>query len=71
MSNQLISHPDNVKVGQVWEDNDQRMHGRTLLVTEVGDRFIRMQDGGGRQRFYLRRRMRPTSTGFHLVKEAS
>lgn len=68
----LRSHPDNIKIGQIWEDNDPRMKGRRLRVTwDVGGMYIGMMDSSGRTRTYLRRRMRATSNGFRLVEEAS
>ncbi len=68
--NTLRSHPDNVKIGQTWEDNDPRMKGRCLrVVSDMGGIYIGMQDSSGRIRHYLRRRMRATSNGFRLVED--
>lgn len=68
----LVSHPDNVRVGQVWQDNDSRMRNRRLVVTHVRVKYILMRpEAGGKSRSYLRRRMRANSRGFRLVKEAS
>jgi hypothetical protein len=68
----LVSHPDNVKIGQTWEDNDPRMKGRLLhVVWDIGGMYIGMTDSSGRTRTYLRRRMRANSRGFKLVEEAS
>jgi hypothetical protein len=68
---ELRSHPDNVKVGQVWQDNDPRMWERKLRVVGVGFGFVFMEDSGGKKRRYLLRRMRDNSRGFRLVEEVS
>lgn len=69
-----------VRVGQVWADNDPRMLGRTLRVDDVRDgkaacvvltpgRFSGPSVVGRRVRISLKR-FRPTHNGYRLVTEA-
>ncbi len=70
-----------VRVGQVWKDNDKRIGERYLVVRKIeGDRaFCCLCDSQGypsglaRQPVVriLLRRFRPTSTGYVLVKDAT
>lgn len=57
--------------GQVWRDCDARMRTRSLLtvVAVEGDKAI-LRDVSGRVTRVSVARMRPTSTGFELVKDA-
>ncbi|MEU6783420.1 hypothetical protein ABZ912_29855 [Nonomuraea angiospora] len=63
---------------QVWADNDKRCSGRTIRVDEVDDRFayctvITPREGSTRTGHRVRiaiNRMRPTATGYQLIKEA-
>ncbi|MEU5093765.1 hypothetical protein [Streptomyces sp. NPDC020996] len=69
-----MKRPD-VRVGQVWADNDKRSEGRTVRVDEIDARYAyctvltaATPDGrtGQRARIALER-MRPTSTGYRLL----
>lgn len=63
--------PD-VKVGQIWADNDIRSAGRRLTIVAVSkDRVIARPSGGGRTANIRRDRFRPTSTGYRLVSDVS
>lgn len=55
-----------VKVGQVWQDLDKRMHGRKRTVIEVQDGKAHM-DGTPKTKVSIRR-MHKGSTGWALVK---
>lgn len=68
-----------VKVGQVWADNDARARGRTLEVLEVGEnhavckvltpaRFANVSTTGRTVRIMLRR-FKPNSTGYRLLED--
>lgn len=61
-----------VKVGQVWEDCDRRMHGRRVEVLEVDatHALVKVATTGRRTRIRLDR-FKPVSTGYRLVGEAS
>ncbi|MFY1677369.1 DUF6354 family protein [Streptomyces sp. WMMC905] len=69
-----MTQPD-VRVGQVWADNDKRSEGRTVRVDEVDVRYtyctvLTSATPGGRtgQRTRIAlERMRPTSTGYQLL----
>jgi hypothetical protein len=85
MSNQKTPE---VKVGQVWADNDSRAQGRTLRVEAIdGDKAVcivltnyaevqesldlgktNLRDARGKKVRIKLSRMRPTSTGYRLVK---
>ena len=72
-----------VKVGQIWKDNDKR---KGILLPERWLRVVRVADGfawceeverhwadwvaTGKQTVLAVKRMRPTATGYALVKEA-
>jgi hypothetical protein len=68
-----------VRVGQVWADNDSRSSGRTLRVDAVDVRYayctvLTAGEPGGRTGRHTRialERMRPTSTGYRLVGDTS
>ncbi len=75
--------PD-VRVGDVWADNDRRQDGRTLKVVHVEDGKARLQvvtnrnawrpgdpwnqDRVGKYVTVSVARMRPTSTGYRLIE---
>jgi hypothetical protein len=69
--------PD-VRVGQVWADNDSRSAGRILRVDAVDVRYAyctvltAARSGGraGRRTRIALERMRPISTGYRLVGDA-
>ncbi|MFG2959751.1 DUF6354 family protein [Streptomyces sp. NPDC048291] len=69
-----MNQPD-VRVGQVWADNDKRSEGRTLRVDEVDARYayctvLTAATLGGRTGQRTRvslERMLPTSTGYRLL----
>lgn len=67
-----------VKVGQVWADNDPRTTGRRFEIVEVGDgwakgkvlsveRNVSKKMVGRTTREIALRRFRPTATGYRLV----
>lgn len=58
-----------VQPGQTWRDRDKRMHGRlvTVLSVEHGSARVRTEPGGMETSLAVQR-MRPTSTGFDLVR---
>lgn len=62
----------NVKVGQVWEDNDSRMtYRRPLKVLEiVGDKAIVQHPRGLGSKTRIRLdRFKPTANGYRLVQD--
>lgn len=59
-----------VEVGQVWADNDKRSGVRRVRVVEVSAQYCFVLDVGGTRRRILLTRMRPTSTGYRLVRNA-
>lgn len=66
-----------VKVGQIWCDNDKRCAGRLLRVEAISpdSHFAycsvkESEDWSERRTRIAIKRMRPTSTGYALVKEA-
>jgi hypothetical protein len=63
--------PD-VKLGQVWADNDKRAKGRRVLVVGLDATHATCsnhpQDFGRRYRIRLDR-FRPTSTGYRLESD--
>jgi len=67
-----------VKVNQVWEDNDRRVKGRRFRVDRIdcGLVFVTVIENPeapetvGRVRRIRLDRFRPTSTGYRLVSEA-
>lgn len=58
-----------VKPGQVWEDCDTRMAGRTIRVISVENGKAHV-DSGYQKTTISVRRMRVNSTGYRLIKEA-
>lgn len=61
----------NVKIGQVWQDNDKRCQHAPRLLTVVGfdgDRVLCQQQNGRLTRI-SESRMRPTSNGYRLVRD--
>jgi hypothetical protein len=71
-----------VKVGQVWKDNDKRMTARHLRVESIPEdptakdakcTLVPCRPNGSaitiRTVKILIRRMRPTSTGYTLIKD--
>jgi len=64
--------PVQVKVGQIWQDNDPRLtYIRRLKVLEiVGEKAIVQHTSGLGPKTKIRlNRFRPTSTGYKLVSE--
>lgn len=53
-------------VGQIWQDNDPRGHGRRIRIMEIDDTHAVVHDGKRRTRIRLDR-FRPTSTGYRYV----
>ncbi len=61
-----------VKVGQVWADNDPRQkNGRQIKVLSIeGDRAtVQHPSGLGRKTKVRLNRFRPTNSGYRLVKD--
>jgi hypothetical protein len=62
---------EKVEVGQIWADNDKRAHGRELEVMHVGAARAILRDVTTKRETEVAvSRMRPTSTGYRLVKHA-
>lgn len=67
-----------VRVGQVWADNDRRSEGRTVRVDGDDARYAycavltAVTPGGrtGQRTRIALERMRPTSTGYRLLEDA-
>lgn len=68
-----------VKVGQVWADNDWRSQGRTVRIVAIGVQRATVEVltvvGGAparnpRQTRVRLARFKPTSTGYRLIEEA-
>lgn len=56
------------KVGQIWASNDRRDLGMHRTVVAVSENYVWLD---GLQRTRVRRdRMRPTSTGYRLIRDA-
>ncbi len=53
-------------VGQTWEDNDPRGHGRRIVVINIEATHALVFDGKRNSRIRLDR-FRPTSTGYRYV----
>ena len=67
----MFDHTWGVKVGQVWQDVDDRMNGRRIKVVRLeGRHAICDVVGAGRQTKIRLDRFRPTSTGYRLIEEA-
>ena len=68
-----------VKVGQVWADNDPRSVGRTIKVIAIGTHSARCEtltpvegssrDSVGKTRMVALDRFRPTTNGYRLIKD--
>lgn len=73
----LSSHPVDVRVGQVWEDNDPRITGcrRQIKVLEIKVKngaikaVVQHPSGLGAKTRIRIDRFRPTSTGYRLVQD--
>lgn len=57
-------------VGQIWQDNDPRGHGRQVHILEIDDTHAVVHDGKRRSRIRLDR-FKPTRTGYRYMGEAS
>ena len=67
----MFDHTWGVKVGQVWQDVDDRMNGRRIKVVRLEVRYaICDVVGAGRQTKIRLDRFKPTSTGYRLIEEA-
>lgn len=66
---------EQVKVGQVWEDNDSRLgagaHRRSFKVLEIiGERALVVTLNGVSRKTKIKLdRFRPTATGYRLVQD--
>jgi len=62
-----------LKVGQVIQDNDPRMNGRKLTITQVRVIDVVAADASGKERRYLAGRIfddaKPRRSGFSVVRE--
>lgn len=63
-----------IKVGQIWKDNDKRMYDRRLRVERVDDTYAYVSTKGAmgwtlETTRILKRRMRATATGYKLLSE--
>lgn len=62
----------NVKVGQIWEDNDSRnTYHRQIKVLEIvdGKAIVQHPRGLGSKTRIRLDRFKPTSTGYRLVQD--
>lgn len=68
-----ITNPHNVKVGQIWADNDKRLNGRRIKVLEVGDTHatVASPTGIGPHTKIRLTRFRPISTGYRLLEDVA
>lgn len=64
----MSNNPHNVKVGQVWQDNDKRSSYRKGRVIAVSDTHARMDWGTTKTSIKLTR-FKPTSTGYRLIED--
>jgi hypothetical protein len=63
--------PD-VKVGQIWADDDIREQGRTLEIVAVEDgRVVARSSRTGRTTTIRQDRFRPSGRGYRLVKDVT
>lgn len=65
-----VGNPHDVKIGQVWRDNDKRMDRRFLTVTDVGETHATVYDGVKVTKIRLDR-FKPTSTGYVLETDVA
>ena len=62
---------DNVRIGQVWADNDYRIMPRKMRVVVADNEYVTLENLVTKRRTRARRdRFRPTSTGYRLVRHA-
>lgn len=64
----MSNNPHNVKVGQIWQDNDGRSEGRTGRIVSMDDTHARVEWGVNTTRVKLTR-FKPTSTGYRLIQD--
>lgn len=60
-----------VRVGQIWADNDKRSAGRIVTVLAVNGRHATVRSNFGKTTSVLLNRFRPTATGYRLVKDVT
>lgn len=62
-----------IKVGDRLKDNDPRMSGRVLTITDVLPNGVSAVDSSGRVFLYLRKRIhtdgKPRKSGLSLIKD--
>lgn len=58
------------KIGQVWQDNDPRVtYRRELTIERIEGEYAFCKGPGGRQLRVKLKRLRPTASGYRLVKD--
>lgn len=66
---------EELKVGDRMKDNDPRMSGRVLTVTEVLPNGVAARDSIGKTRLYLRKHIhtdgKPRRSGFTIISGES
>lgn len=62
--------PSEIRVGQIWEDNDKRFGTRRLRIEQIGVSHVVVENVETRRRTNVAiQRLRPNSTGYRLVAE--
>ena len=58
------------KVGQVWQDNDPRVtYTKQITIHSISGEYAWCKKSNGRLVRILLRRLRPTASGYRLVKD--
>lgn len=61
-----------IKVGQVWQDNDPRVtYIRELTIHSISGEYAWCKMPSGKLRRIKLKRLRPTASGYRLVKDVS
>jgi hypothetical protein len=58
-----------VRIGQLWKDNDPRVPNRYLKILDVKDGYAYARVLAGKQTKIKLSRFKPTSTGYILISE--
>lgn len=61
-----------VKVGQVWKDNDKRVSGRFIKITAVTDNTVTAVNiRTGKESKISLKRLKPTAQGYTLIEDVA
>lgn len=61
-----------VRIGQVWEDNDKRAAGRRVEIVRIDGEFAFARNLGTKKVTRIRlNRFRPTHNGYRFVSETA